>query len=216
MEPTCSVCEEALTNTPTTQLGCGHFYHTQCFLTNLAVAEDLHDMECVVCHQGLFPDIEGEVEEDNNTHGTPQSAQIAETRISNLFDTNEAFRKDIQKYKHAVRGISKPKAAFKKLAAAKKAELTPIWTQIKHQYEGLYHTKKDELTQSQEYKAYKTADARVSRLWTNLRAKYNVNAWSLRGLRTKPGYKRLYRYNSWRDSPPRVIRRALRLRLPWW
>jgi hypothetical protein len=215
MEGNCSVCEELLEGRPTTQLLCGHQYHTQCFLTNLAVAETMGDVHCVTCHVGLLPDFEDEEEEEeeqeeNNDAGTYAAE---EERLLNLYDTNETFRKDIKKYVLALRGAAKPRTAFRKLAATKKAELAPTWTLIKAQYEGLYNVKKDELLQSQEYKAFRSSDARITRLFTNLRQRYELTGWGIRALRVKPGCKSIHRHYRWRDSPRYIMRRALRLRL---
>jgi hypothetical protein len=216
MEANCCVCEEALQERPTTQLLCGHQYHTQCFLTNLAVAENIWDVQCVACHQGLLPDFEHEEEQEEQEDQNNDAGTYAEeeTRISNLYDTNEAFRKDIKKYMSALRAAAKPRATFRKLAAAKKAELAPTWAQIKAQYEGHYNLKKDELIQSAEYKAFRSCDSRINRLFSLLRERYNVTGWGIRILRTKPGCKSIRRHLSWRDSPRYIIRRILRLRLP--
>lgn len=224
MEGNCSACEHPLQERPTTQLLCGHSYHTQCFLTNLAVAENIWDVHCVTCHGGLLPDFEHEhqdveeeeeeeEQEDNNDAGTYAAE---EERLLNLYDTNETFRKDIKKYVVALRGAAKPRTAFRKLAATKKAELAPVWAQIKAQHEGLYNVKKDELLQSQEYKTFRSADARINRLYSFLRQRYNVTGWGLRCLRTKPGCRSIRRHLSWRNSPRYIVRRTLRLRLPYY
>jgi hypothetical protein len=176
------------------------------------------DVHCVTCHMGLLPDFvyehqeEEEEQEENDDEGTYAAE---EERLSNLYDTNEAFRNDLKKYILAVRGSAKPRATFRKLAATKKTELAPTWAQIKAQYEGLYNVKKDELIQSQEYKAFRSCDSRINRLYTLLHQRYNVTGWGLRSLRTKPGCKSIRRYSPWRDSPRYIVRRTLRLRLPY-
>jgi hypothetical protein len=64
---------------------------------------------------------------------------------------------------------------------------------------------------SQEYKTFRSSDARITRLFTNLRERYNLTGWGIRALRVKPGCKSIRRHYSWRDSPRYIIRRALRL-----
>ncbi len=222
MEGQCSICEEPLHQRPSTQLLCGHFYHTQCFLTNLAVAENMWDVHCGTCHTGLLPDFEHEhhedeeeeeQEEDENDDAGTYHAE--ETRILQLYDTNEGFRKDIKKYIAAVRGTAKPRTALRKLIATKKTELAPTWAQIKAQYEGLYSIKKNELLNSQEYKAFRSANARVNRLFSILHEQYNITGWGIRILRTKPGCKSIRSHWRYRDSPRYIIRHGLRLRLPY-
>jgi len=221
MEGHCPVCEHPLQERPITQLLCGHSYHTQCFLTNLAVAETMGDVHCVTCHTGLLPDFvheeqEQEQEEEQQDENDDEGTYAAEEeRLSNLYDTNETFRKDIKKYVIALRGAAKPRATFRKLAATKKTELAPTWAQIKAMYEGHYSTKKDELMQSAEYKAFRSSDSRINRLYSLLHQRYNVTGWGLRSLRTKPGCKSIRRYSPWRDSPRYIVRRTLRLRLPY-
>ena len=219
MEGNCSACEHPLEGRPITQLLCGHSYHTQCFFTNLAVAENVWDTVCVTCHAALLPDFEHEhqdVEEeeegqDDNDDANTYAAE--EERILNLYDTNEAFRKDIKKYIVALRGAAKPRAALRKLVATKKAEVAPTWAQIKAQYEGLYNVKKDELLQSQEYKTFRSADARINRLFSILRERYNVTGYGIRCLRARPGCRSIRRHSPWRDSPRYIMRHALRLHL---
>ena len=217
MEGNCSACEHPLQERPITQLLCGHSYHTQCFFTNLAVTENVWDTVCVTCHTALLPDFEHEhqdVEEEEEQEDNDDAGTYAaeEERLLNLYDTNEAFRKDIKKYVTALRGAAKPRTAFRKLAATKKAEVALTWAQIKAQYEGLYNVKKDELLQSQEYKAFRSSDARITRLFTNLRDRYNLTGWGIRALRVKPGCKSIRRHYRWRESPRYIMRRALRLR----
>ncbi len=216
MEGNCSVCEHPLQGRPITQLLCGHSYHTQCFLTNLAVAEDITDIICVTCHVGLLPDFEHEQEEQQEEEQEEEEDQnnnvAEEERLLNLYDTNETFRKDIKKYVMALRGAAKPRTAFRKLAATKKTELAPTWALIKAQYEGLYNVKKDELTQSAEYKEFRSADARITRLFTHLRQRYDLTGWGIRCVRVKPSCKSIRRHYHWRNSPRYVLRRALRRR----
>jgi hypothetical protein len=222
MEGQCSICEEPLHQRASTQLLCGHFYHTQCFLTNLAVAETMGDVHCVTCQAGVLPDFgedheddneEQEQEEDENDDAGTYAAE--ETRILQLYDTNEGFRKDIKKYIGAVRGTAKPRTTLRKLIATKKTELAPTWAQIKAQYEGLYSIKKNELLNSQEYKTFRSADARANRLFSILRERYNVTGWGIRILRTKPGCKSIRGHLRYRDSPRYIIRHCFRLRLPY-
>jgi hypothetical protein len=179
------------------------------------------DVHCVTCHTGLLPDFvheeqEQEQEEEQQDENDDEGTYAAEEeRLSNLYDTNETFRKDIKKYVIALRGAAKPRATFRKLAATKKTELAPTWAQIKAMYEGHYSTKKDELMQSAEYKAFRSSDSRINRLYSLLHQRYNVTGWGLRSLRTKPGCKSIRRYSPWRDSPRYIVRRTLRLRLPY-
>ncbi len=223
MEGNCSACEHPLQGRPITQLLCGHSYHTQCFFTNLAVAENVWDTVCVTCHGALLPDfehehqdVEEEEEQEEQEDDDAGTYAAEETRILNLYDTNETFRKDIKKYMTALRAAAKPRAALRKLVATKKTEVAPTWAQIKAQYEGLYNMKKDELLQSQEYKTFRSADARINRLYSLLRERYNVTGWGLRSLRARPGCKSIRRHLRYSDSPRYIIRRCLRLRLPYY
>lgn len=223
MADQCRICDEALAERPRIELLCLHAYHTQCFLTNVAVAEDIHDIHCVACQAHILPqeeEVEEEAEEDEEIDDA-QSVQSASSgereraRIHTLWDTNPRFRDLIQKYIKAYRASYQPCLAFKRLVQTKKAELNPIYAPIKLQLEGLYSVKKDELTSSQEYKAYKSAEAKYTRYFTMIQHEYDVSGWGLYHLRTKKGCKRIQRPYRWRSSPRYIIRRGLRFRLKY-
>lgn len=225
MADICTLCAHEFQNFPRIELACHHSFHTHCFLTNIATTnpEHLFFLPCSTCEQPIFAqqeeleqDIEEETQGDNESVHSNHSVEQEQTRVSNLYDTNEAFRKDIQTYVKATRGVSKPRLAFQRLLKTKKTELLPTYTQIKAQYEGLYHTKKDEIVSSQEYKTFKSAEAKQSRYWYLLIQKYNITSRGLWGLRGKRGCKTIHRPFFWRNSPNRLIRKALRLRLPHW
>ena len=210
--PICPYCEEPIQQDQMkAQAPCGNLFHTPCFLY-LRPQRNGHIHECEPCFALFYPDDEEVVEEEEQTTEIRE-----ENRISNLYDTNEAFRKDIKKYITSLRGLSKPKKAFQQLVTAKKTELQPQYAQMKALYEGLYNTKKNEIMTSREYKEYRTADSRTARYYHLLRDKYNINRYSLHILRQKRGCKSIRRpRGSWRYTPQYIIRRALRLRLPWW
>jgi hypothetical protein len=217
MADICALCEHEFQNFPRIELMCHHSFHTHCFLANLATVNphNLHFLPCRVCEQPVFAD-DIPNDEENESVVTTNTVTQEETRINNLWETNETFRKDIQSYVKASRKVSKPRVAFKKLVARKKLELVPTYTQIKAQYEGLYHTKKNEIMSSNEYKSLKSAEMREQRYWSLLRQKYTMTIWGLRSLREKRGCKSIHRPSYWRTSPTYILRKALRLRLPHW
>lgn len=221
MADICAYCEHEFQNFPRIELVCHHSFHTHCFLENVAITnpEHLLFLPCRTCEQPIFAqeqDFQENIGEEEDTHSvnSTNSRQQQETRLSNLWDTNPTFRKDVQTYMKATRNVSKPRVAFQRLVKTKKTELIPTYTQIKAQYEGLYNVKKDEIQASAEYKTYKSASARQARYWNLLRQKYEITTWALHGLRGKRGCKSIRRPFFWRDSPEYFIRRALRLRLP--
>jgi len=210
MAETCGYCNEELGERPRIELLCHHIFHTHCVLHELHMDDDLR---CTSCQEFLYPN---EVEEEQVVVNDAGTYHADETRLSNLYDTNEAFRKDIQKYVALVRASSKPRTAFRKLAATKKAELAPLWSQIKAQHEGHYNVKKEQLLQSDEYKAFRSSDARLNRMYSLLRQRYTVNGWALRSLAGKPGCRSIRSHLHWRNSPRYIIRSALRLQLRRW
>jgi hypothetical protein len=222
MADQCGICEEELTTRPRIELLCGHTYHTQCFLTNAAVAEDIHDIHCVVCQTGVLPaeeeeqEEEQEEQEDDAETVASNESQQEQQRVLTLWDTNPRFRELIKKYMKAYRGSYQPCQAFKRLVNAKKAELNPVYEPLKLQLEGLYAVKKEEITTSPEYKAYKSAEMKYTRYFTMIQRDYNISGWSLYYLRAKKGCKRIQRPYRWRSSPRYIIRRGLRFRLKYY
>lgn len=219
METVCTLCEEPLEGQPQMELLCHHRYHTQCFLTNVATA--IHggqdNLQCVVCHQHLFEQEEEEniYEEDEQTENET-AVDSERTRLFQLWDNNAEFRADIKKYQQALRGSSQSFKTFKELLRAKKTELNTIYLPIKLHIEGLYSVHKEQIKQSQAHKDYSSALRKSVRYYTNLQQKYNMNSWSLSILREKRGCKRLQRpYHRWRSRPSWLIRRAIRLYVPW-
>lgn len=231
MEQLCSICNRDIQNFPTTELLCHHVCHTTCFLNNIRNAEELHFLSCVTCERPVFGDEVADEEEEEEEEQTELVEEVIEqpdnlimtdennqsNRVNRLFERNEQFRKDLKKYMLASRACAQPYKAFQKIVTAKKTELKPRYAQIKAMYEGLYHTKKNELIASDEYKNYRKADAKMKRYWNLLREKYDVRGNSLQYLTDKKGFKTLHRpYWSYRRSCQSIIRRALRLRIPWY
>jgi hypothetical protein len=216
MAETCGYCEEEFGERPRIQLHCHHIFHTDCVLNRLHLDDDLR---CSHCQEFIYPN---EANEDNQSVDSNYSnvSGAAANRVLHLYNTNRVFRRDIKTYVHAVSSMSKPKRDLQKIISLKKAELAQPYALIKAQYEGLYNTKKDEIIQSEPYKAYRKADTKERRLYTNLQTKYRVNKQHFPTLQTIPGLKRLHSVNRWRwryyNRPSSLIRRALRLRLPWW
>ena len=231
MADLCSICETALLQQPTTEFLCHHKCHTNCFLLTMANTHptQIFFLHCESCQQAIFPqaeqeqEIEGpneEEEEEFELEGQEDMESVSTweaeaDRISNLYDTNAEFRALLKKYRDSIRGFYQPRRAFFQVVRSKKLEIAPLYAQIKAQVEGTYNVKKDQIMNSSEYKMYKKAQAKYQRYWILLREKYNFRHSSLYGLRNKPGCRRLRRPYFWRDSPCHIIRRALRLRLPF-
>ncbi len=235
MELQCESCQTPLDGQPVTQLLCGHRYHTLCFLQNLEVAiagEIIEQIQCDACHQYLlFQDQEGDAEDveqqEEEQYGPENNPDLPEQpqtpiqterqRIHALWDSNKEFKKDLKTYMKAEREISKPRLAFQKLLAAKKTELKQVYLPIKLRLEGIYNTKKDELMESNECKAYRKASARSQRYYSIIHNKYNLPNSAFRYLREKRGCKRLHRpYRRWCSTPQYMIRRAIRFRFRYW
>lgn len=213
MEQLCPICEEVLGDRPRSELLCHHVYHSECLFRRIQNATDFFDVECVTCQELLLPLNEGLEEEEDNQNAENESVQERD-RIQNLWLTNERFRKHIRAYHKANREISKPKMAFAKLLAIKKAELLPRFTLLKAQYEGLAGVKKDEIKESQEYKTYRSTLTKSIGMFSRLRRDYEISQYHFRHLRGYPGLRLLGRgRNRWRSTPGYMIRRALRLRL---
>jgi hypothetical protein len=216
MAETCGYCHEELGERPRMELLCHHIFHTHCVLNELHMDDDLR---CASCQEFLYPN---EVEDNQSVASNHSDASVTQesTRVLNLYTTNRTFRRDIKTYAHAISSMNKPKTDLQKLIALKKAELAQPYALIKAHYEGLYNTKKDELVQSEAYKSYKRADARSKRLYINLETKYRINKNHFPTLQTIAGLKRLRYTSRWRwryyTRPSSLIRRALRLRLPYW
>lgn len=202
----CGLCNEPLGDLPQIQLPCTHRSHSQCFLANLEETGPFNwrYIHCAECDVNLFPE---------NDHVSVGSHPSEETRIENLLTNNRNFKKDLKYYMHAKRSVAKPLAAFRRLIATKKAEVAPVYAQIKAQYQGLSNMKKDEIQASDEYKVYRRADARFRALYQGLLTKYNLHRGFYHSLRSKPGFKTFSAPSRWRDSPSWMIRRTLRLRL---
>lgn len=220
----CAICEHPFENQPQTELLCHHRYHTQCFLENVAVTlvgQHPHNrLQCVVCHGQLLEDFQqGDVDEEEEDQEEEDAQSVgsttSHTRIVNLWNTNERFRKDIKSYQASCRALCRPLREFQALTRTKKQELAPRFALLKAQYEGLAGTKKDEIMQSPEYKAYKSAIAKQTRWITKLRDAYGVSGYTLRHLRGIRGLKSLRRPSYWLFRPNSIIRRALLLRMTY-
>jgi hypothetical protein len=218
-QPICNICEEVLGDRPRTELLCHHFCHSECLFTNVRLAIDFSDVECVTCRQPLLPPVEepeGEEEEEaqQEDNASVENASVdSRTRIQTLWLTNDRFKASIKAYHKATRDASKPRVAFTKLLAQKKAELAPRFLLMKAQYEGLTGVKKDEIKESQEYKEYRKSLIKYTGIYTRLRQNYRIHFYDLRYLRGFRGLRSLGRGRCrWRESPSYMIRRAFRLR----
>jgi hypothetical protein len=216
MAEVCNICEEALGERPRTELLCHHFYHSDCLFTNIVVANEFHDVQCVVCHQRLLPDFEEEheEEEEEEEEQTDNETVASRTRIRTLWLTDEGFQKKMKSYHKANRELSRPLGAFSRFLAIKKAEVHSRFALLKAQYEGISNVKKNEIKESQEYKQYRSSLAKVNTLYSKLHQEYNIQSYQFHYLHIYPGLKTLERRrHRWSQHPGRMIRRALRLRL---
>lgn len=208
MADTCALCDTELADTPLTELNCHHTFHTTCLLNTIRGVHftEWRLLQCSVCEEYIF-----EIEDH-------QSVSTDSGGADHLYNTNPNFRKDIKYYMHVKRALNKPHRNFKKLLAVKKAEVQDAYTLMKAQYEGIYNTKKDELTQSEEYRLYSKAQKKYLHTYASLRRKYNVTRAMLYSLRTRPGLKSISSHR-WYYSfvrPGYMIRKALHLRLRAW
>lgn len=199
-----------------TEMPCHRFLHTRCLIRMIQQRDFYHFDTCDAC-EAMFPNQDEEVEDNESVHSNA-TEQAQGERILNLYNTNRNFRRDIKTYAHAFSAVSKPRRELKAIITSKKAELKEPYALIKAQYEGLYNTKKEEILQSEPYKAYRKADTRARRLYTNLGTKYNVFSYHFNALRGLPGLRRLHGPSRWRyyNRPTSLIRRGLRLRLNWY
>jgi hypothetical protein len=204
MTDLCSICEETLNNLPCTELLCHHKYHTECFLTNVATGiHSFHNIQCVICHEGLLP-IDDEVEPND-----PATVHMSDAQMLNAFDTNEQFRQDLKAYVKATEASSKPRKAFQKLITTKKNELKELATPLLNQVKAMYAAKRDELLASEQFKDFKKVEAKWRRLYSTLRTLYQVDRYSIRALRVRPGMHHLHAPPWYSRSPNRMIDRSL-------
>ena len=218
MADTCPYCQEPFNNQPQTELPCHDRYHTQCFLDHIVNemtgANFPDDAQCMVCQHLLFPGIHGDNEqEETETVVSHTSAASQTNRVQELYNSNRNFRCSVKHYAKALQSVSKHATAFRKVVAAKKAEIAEIYAQIKAQYEGLANMKKDELQATPEYKAYRKALSSSRLMYTNLLRRYALDRAFYRDLWDTPGLRRLRRPHYYHSAPQWIIRRALRLRL---
>jgi hypothetical protein len=230
MELQCETCQTPLGDTPATQLLCGHRYHTQCFLHTLEVAilnENPQQTFCAVCHTHFFfvNDDQEEEEEEEVQYGpennpetqTQDQPQRERQRVHTLWNTNPEFKKDLKTYMKSQRDMARPLRAFQTVLTTKKRELNEIYMPIKLRLEGIYNTKKDELMNTDECKAYRRALARCQRYYTLVHTKYTLTNSAFYYLREKRGCKRLKRYrHRWASAPQWMIRRAIRFRFRYY
>lgn len=213
MADTCGICNEDLGELPRTELLCHHICHTSCFLNTIQATNfyDQRFLACVVCEEPFF-------EQDNDSVQTDETENSDAQRANTLYETNTNFRKDIKYYMYVKRALNRPHRNFRNLLAVKKAEVQDAYMLMKAQYEGLYNTKKDELTQSEEYKLYSQAQKKYLVTYSSLRRKYNVTRAMLYSLRTRPGLKSISSHRWYYSTvrPGYMIRKALRLRLRAW
>ena len=211
-DTTCGICDEEIGELPRTELLCHHVTHTSCFLNRIRQTNYANQilLQCGICEEPFFE------EQDNDSVQTDATNDTQ--RANTLYETNTNFRKDIKYYMHVKRALNKPHRNFRNLLAVKKAEVQDAYTLMKAQYEGLYNTKKDELTQSEEYRLYSKAQKKYLNTYASLRRKYNLTRAMFYSLRTRPGLKSISSHR-WYYSfvrPGYMIRKALRLRLRAW
>ena len=211
METICAYCTNILqADDPRCELQCHHFFHTRCVLENFAA---LHE-RCPTCQTVLLAPDENDYESVNEEY-TEDDTNIIRTNA--LYETNETFRKDVRKYIETQRECSKSLTSFRKLVTVKKNDLVPQYAQIKEQIKQLFRTKKNEIKNTREYKSYKSAHAKNTRLYRHLQKEYDLRRGGLTALREKPGCKSIRHPYSWRRySPVWMINRSLRLRLPYY
>jgi hypothetical protein len=206
MTDLCPICEETLNNLPCTELLCHHKYHTECFLAHAATgAQPLYNIECPACYEPLLPVADPYEHEP----GGPATAAMSETQMLNAFDTNEQFRQDLKAYVKATEASSKPRRAFQKLITTKKNELKELAAPLLNQVKVMYAAKRDELLTSEQFKDFKKAEAKWRRLYSNLRTLYQVDRYSIRALRVRPGMHRLHAPSWYSRSPNRMVGGAL-------
>lgn len=210
MEEICVYCANALQpDDVKCQLQCRHSFHTNCLLRHFS----RYDANCPTCHAEIFAFADDDNESVDSEFTSDERNLI---RFNAIYDTNEGFRKDAKKYMETYRATSKSYTSFTRVLKAKKNELLPQYTQIKGQVKQLFQTKKNEIMNTTEYKAYKSAQAKNTRFFRYLQKEYDLPRRWLNILRTKPGYRSVRRPFSWRHSPTSTINRALRLRLPYY
>ena len=171
------------------QLLCRHSMHTACFL------EIVHlNYACPHCNERINPNQEQEQQEQ----------QTEETRIQNLYDTQDVFRDLAKKIAKKRSEISKKETVFLKCVKDKKAEIRNQLLVIRAQLEGLTETKKTEIRNSVPYKEYMAAKRNYSMLVGRLRANYNCSERKMaRSLSNKVGFRRFtpLRLRSFYRSP---------------
>lgn len=218
MEAFCEICEEPLGAAATTQLLCGHRFHTMCCLVNFQVAARggrFRHVACVTCHQGIFPDEQHPPPaEDDVASVHSNTSQTMEERINTLFDTDPKFRQTLKDYTKAYRASAKPRATFTKYLAEKRRELHMLTQPLMIQLEDIHKQKRNEVLNSEEHKIYKTCKHRVLGMYSRLTTKYNMDSWLLTCLRKRKGFHGLRPPWYFRSSNLTwVIRRSLRIRV---
>lgn len=174
--PTCTVCQHPLNpDTPQTELLCHHKFHTTCLM------DENNGFLCSVCE-----------DTDDVYFPNPADAPVAgREQVLKLYDDDARFRRQLKAYVDATKACAKPRKALANLAKQKKLQVAVRYAQIKAELEGLYETKKDEIIATEEYKAYKKANAKQTASYMRLRRDYADYTRNLSHLREKPGLKTL-------------------------
>jgi hypothetical protein len=221
MEAFCELCEEPLGQAATTELLCGHRFHTLCCLVNFQVAargRRFEQVTCVTCQQGLLPENEREeappTEEDDRQSTGSHESRTEEKRVNTLFDTDPKFRETLKSYVQEYRKAAKPRAAFQAYLAERRRELRMLTQPLLVQLEEIHKQKKNQVLESEEYKEYKTCTKKVLGKYYRLANKYNLDSWTLGILRKRKGFRGLR--PSWYFRSSNLswkIRRSLRIRI---
>lgn len=190
MELFCGICLENLAGEPQIELPCHHFYHTECFL-------DRRNSPCLLCNQvAQETRIEETIEEN--------------TRVCNLFDTDEKVRTLLKNYKVSYSEMNRYRSKVTSLLQRKKEDMDNVVKPLLDQIKRYHQQKKQEVLQSQEYKIYKSKQLRCRNFQHRLRREYRITSYSFQFLRVKRGMKSLRRIPYSADCAY-MVRRKLRV-----
>ncbi|NBO61268.1 MAG: hypothetical protein EBU82_09900 [Flavobacteriia bacterium] len=165
---------------------------------------------CNVCLQQYLPWPPGEDAEDTESVASRDSHVREMNRVSTLWDTNPKFKKDIQTYKKRFRATGKPRLTFQRYLRGKKEELEDFSSPLITRIQEYRDTKIQEIKNSQEYREFLTKERSLKAYAGYLHRAYRI--WSFRGLREKPGMRRIH-FARWYSSSSYMIRYAMRMRL---
>jgi hypothetical protein len=222
--PLCSFCDAELQQTDVKlELPCHRFFHTTCAMNvihnNWNFFRDHFD-ECDIC-QAVFPYDQQHIHMHQNQdaasdHGSVASEQPVRTRIRNLFETNQQFRKKTKDLVKQLRVVKKSRTAVQKLNQAKKGEIRNQLLLLRAQLQGLVETKKGEVQESTEYKDFLKAKRKYTALLNTLYRDYQCSESNVRNyLQDKPGLRRFDGLRRrWGYSRYVILTRTWRWRVP--